>query len=48
MSKTKIICTLSTTDSEEVLRALIVNGMSVARINFSHQTMKRIKEELIQ
>lgn len=57
MSKTKIICTLGpATDSEEVLRALIVNGMSVARINFSHQdhethkrridTIKKLREEL--
>lgn len=57
MSKTKIICTLGpATDSEEVLRALIVNGMSVARINFSHQDhathrqriamVKKLREEL--
>lgn len=38
MSKTKIICTLGpATDNEDVLRAMILNGMSVARINFSHQ-----------
>lgn len=57
MRKTKIICTLGpATDDENVLRALMLSGMDVARVNFSHQTheeqkvrveaVKRIREEL--
>ena len=39
MRKTKIICTLGpSTDKEGVLKQLILNGMEVARFNFSHQT----------
>ena len=41
MRKTKIICTLGpATDSEEVLRGLIDNGMNIARLNFSHGSQK--------
>ena len=37
--KTKIVCTLGpATDSEEVMRRLIEEGMDVARFNFSHGT----------
>ena len=37
MRRTKIICTLGpSTESDEVLRQLIENGMNVARQNFSH------------
>lgn len=37
MRKTKIICTLGpSTDSEEVMKELIMSGMDVARFNFSH------------
>ena len=37
MRKTKIICTLGpASESEEVIRELILAGMDVARINFSH------------
>ena len=37
--KTKIICTLGpATDDPQVLRQLMINGMDVARVNFSHQT----------
>ncbi|MCM1307715.1 MAG: pyruvate kinase, partial [Butyrivibrio sp.] len=37
MRKTKIICTLGpATDDTEVLEQLIVHGMDVARLNFSH------------
>lgn len=57
MRKTKIICTLGpSTDDEKVLRELIINGMNVARFNFSHgthaehqkrlDTLKRLREEL--
>lgn len=39
MRKTKIICTLGpATDNAEVLRQLMLEGMNVARLNFSHQT----------
>ncbi len=52
MRKTKIICTLGpATDKDNVLEALIKNGMDVARCNFSHSTydehkmrMDKIKE----
>ncbi len=37
MRKTKIICTLGpAVDSDEMVKALIVNGMDAARLNFSH------------
>lgn len=59
MRKTKIICTLGpSTDKEGVLRALVENGMNVARFNFSHgsheehkgrfDALKAIREELNQ
>ena len=57
MRKTKIICTLGpATDDENVLRRLMLAGMNVARLNFSHgtheehkkrmDTVKRLREEL--
>ena len=57
MRKTKIICTLGpSTDNEQVLRELMLNGMDVARFNMSHQTheyhleriklVKRLRDEL--
>lgn len=37
MRKTKIICTLGpATDDDEVLKQLMIEGMNVARFNFSH------------
>lgn len=37
MRKTKIVCTLGpATDKEDVLEQLILSGMNVARMNFSH------------
>lgn len=37
MRKTKIVCTLGpATDNEETLKELMLEGMNVARINFSH------------
>ncbi|MDR0532007.1 MAG: pyruvate kinase [Oscillospiraceae bacterium] len=57
MRKTKIIGTLGpATDNEETLRALLLAGMDVARLNFSHgapaeqarriETLRRLREEL--
>ena len=57
MRKTKIICTLGpATDNNEVLKELILNGMSVARLNMSHgphsdhkdrmDKIKKLREEL--
>ena len=57
MRKTKIICTLGpSTDDEEVLRKLMLGGMSAARFNFSHcnhkealkklEAVRRIRKEL--
>ena len=57
MRKTKIICTLGpSSESEETLRRLMIEGMDVARFNFSHGTheeqlekfnrVKHIREEL--
>ncbi len=47
--KTKIICTLGpATDDEGVLRALIQEGMNVARFNFSHGTHESTKARLDQ
>jgi len=39
MRKTKIVCTLGpATNDPAILRALMENGMNVARLNFSHGT----------
>ncbi len=57
MRKTKIICTLGpSSDSEKVIRDLIIAGMDVARINFSHgeyrehkhkaDIVKKLREEM--
>lgn len=57
MRKTKIVCTMGpATENEEVIRDLILAGMDVARINFSHGTheealekinmIKKVREEL--
>ncbi|MCI9081360.1 MAG: pyruvate kinase [Lachnospiraceae bacterium] len=57
MRKTKIICTLGpSTDKGDVLRQLMLEGMNVARFNFSHgtheeqgqrlQQVQRLREEL--
>ncbi len=57
MRKTKIVCTIGPAcDSEEQLRALMLSGMNVARLNFSHGTheehkvridrIKKVREEL--
>ena len=37
MKKTKIVCTMGpNSDDREVLRQMALNGMDVARFNFSH------------
>jgi pyruvate kinase len=47
MRRTKIICTLGpATDDEKVLSELILNGMNVARINFSHGTHEEHKKRV--
>ncbi|MCX7715178.1 MAG: pyruvate kinase [Clostridia bacterium] len=57
MRKTKIVCTMGpATDDERVLRDLMLAGMDVARLNFSHGThedalkriekIRKIREEL--
>lgn len=41
MPKTKIVCTIGpSSESPEVLKELILNGMNVARLNFSHGSHK--------
>lgn len=57
MRKTKIICTIGpATDNEETLKSLMLSGMDVARLNFSHGSheealerinrIKKVREEL--
>ena len=57
MRKTKIVCTLGpATDDKETLKELMLAGMNVARINFSHgnyqdqedriNKFKEVREEL--
>jgi pyruvate kinase len=44
-NKTKIIATLGpATDNPEILKAMILAGMDIARINFSHGDHQKIKE----
>lgn len=47
MRKTKIVCTLGpATDNEDVLRKLMLAGMNVARLNFSHGTHEEQKRRM--
>jgi pyruvate kinase len=57
MRKTKIICTLGpAVETEEMMKKLMLSGMDIARINFSHGTreellsrvniFKKVREEL--
>lgn len=47
MRKTKIVCTLGpSTESEEVMRQLMLEGMAVARMNFSHGSHEEQKKRL--
>lgn len=47
MRKTKIVCTLGpSTDNEDVLRQLMLEGMNVARCNFSHGVYEEHKKRM--
>lgn len=47
MPKTKIVCTIGpSSESPEVLRELILNGMNVARLNFSHGSHKEHSKKI--
>ncbi len=47
MRKTKIVCTLGpATDKEEVLKQMMLEGMDVARCNFSHGTYEDHKKRM--
>ena len=47
MKKTKIVCTIGpSSDSYEVLKALVNEGMNVARLNFSHGTHPEHKKKI--
>lgn len=47
MRKTKIVCTLGpSTESEEILEKMLLNGMNIARLNFSHGTHESHKKAI--
>ncbi len=47
LRKTKIVCTLGpSTDHEEVMRQLMLEGMNVARCNFSHGVYEEHKKRM--
>lgn len=47
MKKTKIVCTIGpSSDSYDVLKALVNEGMNVARLNFSHGTHEEHKKRI--
>ncbi len=47
MKKTKIVCTMGpNTDNREIMKALALNGMDVARFNFSHGDHAEHKKRL--
>lgn len=47
MRKTKIVCTMGpAADDEKVLRNLMLAGMDVARLNFSHGTHEQAQERI--
>lgn len=47
MKKTKIVCTIGpSSESEDVLRQLFLNGLNVARLNFSHGNYEEHKKRI--
>ena len=47
MKKTKVVCTMGPrTDDRNMMRALIKNGMDVARFNFSHGSYDEHKRRM--
>ena len=49
MKKTKIICTMGpNSDDREVMKQLVLNGMDVARFNFSHGNHEEHKKRYHQ
>lgn len=57
MRKTKIVCTIGpASEKEEIFKQLVLNGLNVARLNFSHgnheehkariETIKKVRNEL--
>ena len=47
MRKTKIVCTMGpATDDDDVMRDLMLAGMDVARLNFSHGTHEEQKARM--
>ena len=47
MRKTKIVCTMGpSTDKDDVLRQLMLEGMNVARCNFSHGSYEEHKKRM--
>lgn len=47
MKKTKIVCTIGpASDSEEILEELMLQGMNVARLNFSHGNHNEHRERI--
>jgi len=47
MKKTKIVCTIGpASEKEETLRQLFMNGLNVARLNFSHGTYEEHKKRI--
>lgn len=47
MKKTKIVCTIGpTTDSKDIIKELMKNGMNAARLNFSHGSHEEHKKRI--